>query len=133
GSSSAGALFVMTPAAQVRTAPEGDAWPATLTELEREHVLLDLGQPRTVRSIGFALRWHYPELAERLAIEISVDGTTWTTAWEQWTGGPALAGALENALENPVRITLPDVTARYVRIHPAPRWLARELRVYGPR
>ena len=55
------------------------------------------------------------------------------TAWESWTGGPALAGALENALENPVRITLPDVTARYLRIHPAPRWLARELTVYGPR
>jgi hypothetical protein len=133
GSSSAGALFVMTAGAQARNAPEGEALPATMTPLEREHVLLDLGAPRTVRSIGFALRWHYPELAERLAIETSIDGVTWATAWEQWTGGPALAGALENALENPVRITLPDVNARYLRMHPAPRWLARELRVYGPR
>jgi hypothetical protein len=133
GSSSAGALFVMTAGAPRRDAPEGDALAASMTELDREHVLLDLGAPRTVRSIAFALRWHYPELAERLAIEASLDGVAWTTAWEQWTGGPALAGALENALENPVRITLPDVTARYLRIHPVPNWLARELRVYGPR
>jgi hypothetical protein len=31
-----------------------------------------------------------------------------------------------------VRITLPDVTARYVRFGPAPEWLRREIRFYGP-
>lgn len=133
GSSGSGAIFVLPAGAQVRTAPEGDLVQGMLAELEREHVVVDLGAPHIVRTIGFALRWHYAEFAERLAIETSLDAATWSTAWEDWTGGPALAGALENALENPVRITLPDVNARYLRIHPVPPWLSRELRVYGPR
>lgn len=133
GSSSAGAIFVLPAGAQGRVAPQGDSLPFTLTELEGEHVVLDLGAPQTVRSIGFALRWHYAELGEHLAIETSLDGRAWTTPWEDWTGGPALAGALQDPLETPVRITVPDLTARYIRIHPAPRWLSRELKIYGPR
>ena len=133
GGSSAGSIFVIPARAQVRVPPDGMPLPATLTTLPREHAVLDLGSPRTIRTIGFALRWHYPELGERLAIETSLDAATWTTVWEDWTGGPAIAGALQDPLENPVRITLPDPTARYIRIHPAPAWLSRELTVYGPR
>jgi hypothetical protein len=33
----------------------------------------------------------------------------------------------------PVRLTLPDVPARYIRVHPAPRWLEREIAAYAPR
>lgn len=133
GMSSAGALFVVPAGALARVAPEGEALPLSIVEDARELVHVDLGSPRTVRTVAFPLRWHYGELAERLAIETSIDGATWTTAWEDWTGGLALAGALENPREAPVRITLPDVSARYLRIHPAPQWLTRELKVYGPR
>lgn len=133
GLSSAGALFVLPAGALARVAPTGEALPMSVVEHEREHAQIDLGSQRTVRTVAFPLRWHYAELAERLVIETSIDGATWTTAWEEWTGGLALAGALENALENPVRITLPDVTARYIRVHPAPRWMTRELKVFGPR
>lgn len=133
GVSNAGALFVLPAGALARVAPEGEALPMSMVEQAREHAQIDLGSPRTVRGVAFPLRWHYAELAERLAIETSIDGATWATAWEDWTGGPALAAALENAREAPVRITLPDVTARYLRIHPAPVWLTRELKVYGPR
>jgi hypothetical protein len=32
-----------------------------------------------------------------------------------------------------VRLTIPDVTARYARVHPVAPWLRRELRVFGPK
>jgi hypothetical protein len=32
-----------------------------------------------------------------------------------------------------VRLTIPDVTTRYVRVHPVAPWLRRELRVFGPK
>ena len=52
--------------------------------------------------------------------------------WLSFTGGPTLAAALADPLLVPVRIALPDVNARYLRINPAPRWLARELKVLAP-
>jgi hypothetical protein len=52
--------------------------------------------------------------------------------WEDWTAGAALAGALEDQVNVPVRIGLRDVTARYLRIHPAESWLIDELRIVGP-
>jgi len=30
-------------------------------------------------------------------------------------------------------LTVPDVTARYVRVHPVASWMRREIRVYGPK
>ena len=127
GGSGAGAIFVLPPTPAARLPPSGTAWAASVTEIGFERAQIDLGEPRVVRTIGFPLRWHYQELGERLAIEASMDGTTWTTMWEDWTGGPALAAALRNPREVPVRLTVPDVTARYVRIHPAPPWLWREV------
>jgi len=84
-----------------------------------------------VRTIGFSLRSHYREIDRRMAIQASIDSQTWATLWEDWTGGPALAAALIDALEIPVRIILPDVTTRYLRVYPAPPWLRQELKVYG--
>ena len=132
GASSAGSIFVLPATPAARIAPAGTAWPASVAEIAPERALLDLGEPRVVRTIGFPLRWHYPELGERVAIEGSLDGQMWATMWEDWTGGPALAAALLSPREAPVRLTVPDITARYVRIRPAPRWLWRELKVYGP-
>lgn len=133
GGSSAGAIFVLPPTPAARIPPAGTAWPASVTEVGFERARIDLGEPRVVRTIGFPLRWHYDELGARIAIEGSVDGTTWTTMWEDWTGGPALAAALRSQREVPVRLTVPDVTARYVRIRPAPPWLWQEIKVYGPK
>lgn len=98
----------------------------------RFEVELDLGSPKTVRTIGFPLRWHYRELDPRIRIQGSEDGRTWTTVWEDWTGGPAMAAALENPLEAPVRLTIADVRMRYVRVDPADVWLQREIAAYGP-
>jgi len=133
GGSSGGALFMLPALPSSRAAPTGDPWPASIREAGRGVIELDLGQPRVVRTLGFALRWHYRELSTRIVVETSVDGREWARAWEDWTGAPALAASLVDPLETPVRLTIPDVTARYVRMYPAPPWMRREVRVYGPK
>jgi hypothetical protein len=85
-----------------------------------------------IRTIGFTM-WHrHLELAPRVTFETSADGVTWTKAWEDWTGAPVFAAVLRDARAAPVRIALPDVSARYVRFGPAPEWLWEEIRFYGP-
>ena len=102
------------------------------TAMPRRHVVLDLGSPRVVRTLEFPLRDRYPELGRRIAIEVSDDAVEWKTALEDWTAGAAIAGALEDQVTIPVRLTLADARARYLRIHPAEDWLVDELRVLGP-
>ncbi len=133
GASAAGQLYVLPPRAGSRTPPSGPAWPSTRRETGRFEVELDLGEVRTVRTIGFPLRWHYGELDNRIRIQGSADGRTFTTVWEDYTAGAAVAAALASPLEAPVHFTLPDVSMRYVRIYPAAAWLQREVTAYGPR
>jgi hypothetical protein len=104
----------------------------TSTFLPRAHVVLDLGSQKVVRTLEFPLRDRYSALGRRIAVEISDNGTAWTTALEDWTGGAAITGALEDQIAVPVRLVLPDVTGRYLRIHPAEDWLINELEVKGP-
>lgn len=133
GASAAGLLYVLPPRAGSRTPLPGAAWPASRREIRRFEVELDLGEIRTVRTIGFPLRWHYGELDNRMRIQGSENGRTFTTVWEDYTGGASVAAALEDPREAPVRLTLPDVRVRYVRIYPAAAWLQREIAAYGPR
>jgi hypothetical protein len=130
--SSGGAMFVLPPSAVRRTAPPGDPWSASITSAGEEAVL-DLGEPRTVRTVGFPLRWHYAELATRLTIDASLDRANWSTVWDDWTGAPVVGAALLDPVVVPVRLTLPDVRARYLRVRPAPRWMQREIAAYSPR
>jgi hypothetical protein len=132
GGSSAGSMFLLPALPRRRTPPTGTPLPASITEIDRNRAEIDLGSERIVRTVEFPLRWHAAELDPRIAIEASLDRERWTTIWEDWTGGPALVGTLEDPRLAPVRMIAPDVSARYLRIHPAPKWLWRELKVYGP-
>lgn len=132
GGSGAGAIFLVPAQPAAQLAPTGAPWPAAIREGARYRADIDLGSVRTVRTIAFPLRWHYLELDTRLAVEASTDGTVWSTVWEDWTGGRALAATLEDPRDVPFRIMLPDVPARYLRIHPAASWLWNELKVFGP-
>lgn len=132
GGTGGGQVYLL-PARGLRRAPGASRpWPAAARELRGFDLTLDLGTSRTVRTIGFPLRWHYGELDTRLRIQGSEDGRTWATVWEDWTGGPALAAAIESPLEAPVRLTVQDARMRYIRIYPATTWLQREIQAYGP-
>jgi hypothetical protein len=128
----AGATFVIPRAPVVRDAPLGPPLRIALGGVERNRVEIDLGSEQIVRAVEFPLAWHAAELDPRIAIEASLDRTAWSTVWEDWTGGLAVRGALEDPLRAPVRMVLADVRARYLRIHPAPRWMLGELHVRGP-
>jgi hypothetical protein len=131
GGSNAGMIYVLPASAAASAAPSSDPWPIQSRTVRRFEVELDLGVVRTVRTVGFPLRWHYGELDTRIRIQGSEDGTMWSTVWESWTGGPSLAAAFVNPLEAPVRLTVPDVRMRYVRVYPAAVWLQRDVNVYG--
>ena len=131
GGSAAGSIFVLPAQPRPRTPPIGSPLPiSSVREGEREHVVLDLGEPRLVRGVGFRVRWHFDEMAPRMEVETSDDGVSWRSVWLDWTGGLAMAGALKDPRVVPMLIPLPDVRARYLRVHPAPKWMIPELTVY---
>jgi hypothetical protein len=133
GASSAGMTYVLPGVAAAHVAEAGAPWPVVVRSVNRFEVTLDLGGPRVIRTIGFPLRWHFAELDPRIRVQASGDGVAWSTVWEGWTGGPALAAALEDPREAPVRLTVPDVRARFVRVYPADVFLQRDVNVFGPR
>ena len=98
GTTSAGTLFRLP--AQPRDADTiaGATLPRTLRDAGGQRLEIDLGTMLVVRGIGFNLRWHYPELGERLLIERSDDGQVWQEAWRGWTGALAVRAAIEEPL-----------------------------------
>ncbi|HEY0873108.1 MAG TPA: hypothetical protein VGD94_06510 [Vicinamibacterales bacterium] len=131
--SGVGPVYVIPPQPSARTPPLGDDLTATPIETEAGYAAIDLGAERTVRAITIALRWRYAEIGAKLTVETSPDGVNWSQVWEDWTGERALAGALEDQRLIPMRIYLDDVRARYIRVTPAPPWVAHELTASAPR
>ena len=128
-----GPVFVLPEQPAARVPSTGGALPFTTHPEGRNGALIDLGRMQAVRMLAFPLRGRYPDLGARFEIEGSTDGQSWTSLWLDWTGGLALAGALEDPLEQPVRFVLPDPAVRYLRIHPAEDWMLRDVRVMAPR
>jgi hypothetical protein len=130
GGSGAGMMFKVPP--QPRIAPLDGRFVRAEATLNGRTLTLDLGQARVVRGIEFLVRWRYEELGERMAVEYSNDAVGWQRAWLDWTGEPVLDAAMRDPLRVPVRLPLKDVSARYLRVYPAPHWLPRELQVLVP-
>jgi hypothetical protein len=128
-----GPVFVIPPHPAVQVPFSGTILPSTPVPAPGGYAAVDLGAQRVVRGIEFDLGERYEDVAPRSRIEVSPDGTTWALAWEGWTGAFALAGTLEDQRRAPLRIPLPDLSARYVRIRPAPPWVADAIRVIGVR
>ena len=134
GGSSAGTFFELPPRPRPRTGALGEPIAIVARRQEaREHTVLDLGSTRIVRAVGFPLWGKFDEAGPRMEVETSDDGVTWTSVWLDWIGGPAIAAAIEDARVIPVRIPLPDVSARYLRVHPAPPGMHGGLQVVAPR
>jgi len=132
GVSGGGIWYVLRAQPGARRPSGGTALPHTAAAASRNHLLLDLGRTHVVSSVEFLLGVHWRKFPRELAIDMSVDGTTWERAWDDWTGGVVLAGALEDQLRVPVRLALPGITARYLRLHPAQAWQLPGLTVSGP-
>lgn len=129
GATNLGPVFVLPKQPAARIPAVGGALAFTTRPDGRNGAVLDLGRVQAVRMLEFPLRGRHRELGSRFEIEGSTDGQTWTSLWLDWTGGLALAGALDDPLDVPVRFVLPDAPVRYLRIHPTGDWMLRDLRV----
>jgi len=128
----AGTVFQLAAQPRAVQAPPGQPIAFQARDAGGQQLILDLAAPQVVRALTFNLRGRYAELGERLRVERSDDGQVWEQSWLGWTGGLALTGAVADPLLVPIRIPLPDIRARYLRIYPAPPWLAQEVGVRGP-
>jgi hypothetical protein len=97
---------------------------------------VDLGAVRQVDGVELMIAGFVADFPRKLQIETSVDGATWSTAWN----GDSAALALSAALEDPLNIAMPFVfdrrTARYVRFTQTATeetyyWSVAEMRIVG--
>ena len=122
GGSSAGHVFLLPPQPRHRAGAAGpELRPVEVTYQDGNYAVFDLGGPKVVRTLSAPLRGNFERLDPRMEVETSTDGVTWTGVWLDWTGGLAIAGALEDPKQVPFRIQLPDVETRYLRVHPGTR------------
>jgi hypothetical protein len=91
----------------------------------------DLGRARTVRALDVRTRGHVILLRATLQVQASADGVTWTTLADTAPGALALAGALREPLQVPLRVLLPDPSVRYLRLN-APAFRPDAVTLYGP-
>ena len=130
--SGTGPIYLVPPRPQERKPPIGPALTAAPVASAAGIATLDLGSEQVVRGLRINLRWRHAEIGTDSVVETSLDGATWTKAWDGWTGGLALAAALEDQRVVPMTIPLPDVRARFVRISTVPLWVGREMTAHGP-
>jgi hypothetical protein len=76
----------------------------------------DLGTVRSVSGLVNGLGPYATDAPRSLHIEVSEDGSRWTTAWEGSTGALALRAAFEAPARMDVRVTFEPVSGRHVRI-----------------
>jgi hypothetical protein len=93
----------------------------------RDRLVIDLEDRYTVAALEFPLRDRFKDFPGRVLVEASGDGEAWREVWLNWTGALTMDAALRDPIVAPVRIPLPDVITRYLRIYPAPEWLGDEI------
>ena len=126
-----GTVYELPPAPFARQVTLGPAIAASGVRRNDGWLTVDLGAERTIRSVELGTRGHVVLLNAMLRVETSADGTTWTMAAEEPTGGLAFAGSLIDARRVPVRVVVPDARARFVRLN-TPAFSAADVTVYGP-
>ena len=131
GASSAGSIFLLPAQPAPREPPVDAPLLSTVRDAGRYTLEFDVGATHSISAVAFPLKKRYDDLAERIRIETSEDGRTWQESWLGWTGGMAVEATLADPQVAPMRIPLPVVRARYVRIYPAAPWMKTDLTVQG--
>lgn len=99
-------------------------------------VVVDLGEVREVGGVTHALGEYARDYPRRLAIELSVDGTSWQRVWEGPTAAPAFRAAVIGPREAVLRFAFPHQPARLVRLRQLAEhqnmWRIAEVRIHAP-
>jgi F5/8 type C domain len=127
----AGTLYELPPAPFARQVTIGRPHAATGADRNDGWLTVDLGAERSIRAVELRTRGHVVLLRATLRVETSADGVAWTVAADEPTGGLAFTGALADPRGVPVRVVLPDVRARFVRLD-TPAFTAADVTVYAP-
>ncbi len=131
GVSGGGRVYRMGPAAYPRLVAVGAALPRPNVTSRDGWLVADLGLVQTVRALDIRTDGNLVRLPATIRIETSTDATQWSAVLEQAPGGPALIGVLAEPLSIPLRMILPDVRARYVRLN-AGRFHTDAITLFGP-
>lgn len=119
GVSGAGRLYRMPAAPYSRRVSAAPAFTPARTHVDGGWLVVELAAPETVRVVEVRTRGHVPLLNETVRVDTSNDGVAWTVAADEPSAGLAVIGVLADPRAVPVRVTLPDVRARYVRVNAA--------------
>jgi hypothetical protein len=126
-----GRLYRMAPAAYAREARPGRPLADTIVNASPEWLTANLRTVQPIRGIELNTNGNLVLLPKDLHVQTSVDGSQWTTAFEDRPGGLVLIGALRLPRAMPIRVDLGDVDARYVRVN-TPAFRAGAVTIYAP-
>ena len=121
----------MPPAPYASEVRPGVALATARVAASAEWLTADLREHTVVRGIELRTHGNLVRLPAALRVETSPDGVAWTTVFDERPGGVALVGALAAPRVIPIRLDVPDVRARYVRVN-APAFRPAALTIYGP-
>ena len=127
----AGRLYELPPAPFARQITVGPLIPAREVKGSEGWLTLDLGSEHTVRAVELRTRGHILALRASVHVDTSLDGRVWTPAADEPSGGLAFAGVLKDPRVIPVRLVVPDLRTRFVRLD-TPAFNGAAVDVYGP-
>jgi len=131
GVSGGGRLYFMPPASFARQVSTGPSLTPARVTVDAGWLVAELASPAPVRAVVLRTRGHVVWLQQTVRVDTSLDGVTWSVAAEEPSGGLAFVGVLADPRSVPVRIFVPDVPARFVRINGGPFGVGA-MTVFGP-
>jgi hypothetical protein len=131
GIQAGGRVYLMPPAPYAREVRPGIAMPDARVTASSDWLTADLQEVRVVRGIEVRTHGNLVRLPATLTVETSADGVAWTAVFDERPGGVALVGALAAPRVIPIRLDVPDVRARYVRVN-TPAFRPTAVTIYGP-
>jgi hypothetical protein len=101
-----------------------------------QHVVIDLGAAHEVSGVSLAIGDYFLDFPRHIAVDLSVDSTTWTTAWDSPTMGPMMRAWVRAPRKADMRMAFGAQMARYVRIRQTEAhfrmWRISEVDVHAP-
>jgi hypothetical protein len=114
----------------------GTRW-ETGPQVPGQMLTVTLGRTATVGAVVLHLGPSLYDFPRGLAVDLSIDGETWTRVWEGPTALLAFDAGLEDPKEMPIALPLGGREARYIRMtqtgqDPVFYWSATEIGVFAP-
>ncbi len=105
-------------------------------QIAGDEVTADLGSPSLVAGVTHTLGVALNDYPRQLAIDLSLDGTTWELAWEGPGLGHALTAVMREPRDVPMVVRFAPRPARFVRLRLGADaeafWTIAELRIHAP-